>query len=141
MDTPHVGDAALALASVAVHMARLPLHVVERLPGMRRLAWEGATVRARLRSRLEGVVEDVLRAPEVERALDRAFTVALEHETMPQLVEAVLASPGLDRIRAALTDQTATLAEQVVAGTRSQVDPLDDGAERARGWRRRPRPA
>jgi hypothetical protein len=38
---------------------------------MRRLAQEGALVRLRLRSALEGRIDDLLRAPEVERVVER----------------------------------------------------------------------
>src|SRR4051812_38639810 len=71
--SPHakLSDAALAVGVVVYETARLPLGLVERLPGMRRLAAEGALVRLRLRSALEGRLDDVLCAPEVERAIGR----------------------------------------------------------------------
>jgi hypothetical protein len=205
MDTrPDLGDAALAVAAAALNLARVPLRAAERLPGMGVLAAEGAAVRARARSRLEGLFEDVLRAPEVERAIDRliagglpdavvrsllehrvvertaaelaatadlegALTAALENEVTQELLRAVLASPGFDRllvqatdralrgpevqrviehvaaspeIREALTLQSTTLAEEMVAGVRTRAETLDDVAERTvRGWLRRPRTA
>ena len=67
-----LSDAALAVGVVVYETARVPLGLVERLPGMRRLAAEGALARLRLRSALEGRLNDVLCAPEVERAIDRA---------------------------------------------------------------------
>ena len=67
-----LSDAALAVGVVVYETARVPLGLVEQLPGMRRLAAEGALVRLRLRSALEGRLNDVLCAPEVERAIDRA---------------------------------------------------------------------
>ena len=202
--TPDLGDAALAVAAVAVGMARLPLRAAAHLPGMGTLAREGAMVRARLRSRAEGLLYEVLAAPEIERANDHALagplpdaivaslleqrvpervaaeiasevdlevavTAALDHETTQALVQAVLLSPGFDRVlvqatdralrgpemqrviehvasspevRAALTAQSAGHAEEMVAGVRSRAEALDDVAERTvRGWLRRPRPA
>jgi hypothetical protein len=202
--TPDLGDAALAVAAAALGMARLPLRVAAHLPGMGALAREGAMVRARLRSRAEGLTYELLGAPEVERLIDRALagplpdaivaslleqhvpervaaeiaaevdlevavTAALDHETTQRIVHAVLLSPGFDRVlvqatdralrgpemqrviehvaaspevRAALTQQSATLAEEMVAGVRTRAEALDDVAERTvRGWLRRPRPA
>ena len=202
--TPDLGDAAIAVAAVAVNMARLPLQVAAHLPGMRLLANEGAAIRARLRSRAEGMLYEALGAPEIERVIDRALagplpdaivgslleqrvpervaaeiaadvdlevavTAALDHETTHRLIQAVLLSPGFDRmlvqatdralrgpemqrvvehvaaspeVRAALTAQSASLAEEMVAGVRSRAEALDDVAERTvRGWLRRPRPA
>jgi hypothetical protein len=203
-DRPELADAALAVAVAAYDVARLPLYFVRRLPGMRRLAADGAVIRARARSRLEGLIEDLLSAPEVERAIDRviagpipdavvrsllehrvvervttelvvtgelddAIGRALESESTQRLVQTVLASPGLDRmmlqatdralsgpemqrviehvaaspeIRQALTRQSTTMAEEMVAGVRTHAETLDDVAERTvRGWLRRPRPA
>jgi hypothetical protein len=197
-------DAALALAVVAYETARLPLNIAARLPGMRRLAEEGALVRIRLRSALEGQIDQVLCAPEVERAVDRviagtlpdaivrsllehhvverlaqelatdieidaAVNAALAHETTQRLVTALIASPGLDRlliqatdralngpeiqrviehvaaspeVRAALTQQSTTLAAEMAEGLRSRAEDIDDVAERTvRGWLRRPHPA
>ncbi len=202
--SPDVGDAALAVGNVLLETARLPLRVAGRLPGMRRLAAEGAAVRARARSRIEGLIGDVLSSPEVERAIDRvlagtlpdvvvrsllehqvverlaeelaatadidaAVTAALEHDTTQRLVAAVIGSPGLDRllvqatdralrgpelqlviehvaasseVRAALTQQSTTLAQEMADGIRTRAGTLDDAAERTvRGWLRRPHPA
>ena len=199
-----IGDAALAVGYVAFEIARVPLRAAERLPGMGRLATEGAASRARTRSRLEGLLDDVRRAPEVERAIDRllASTVpdavvrslienhviervalelaetvdvdavvvtALEHETTQQFVSAVIASPGLDQllvqatdralrgpelqrviehvaasdeVRAALTQQSTTLAQEMAQGLRTKAESLDEIAERTvHGWFRRPHPA
>jgi hypothetical protein len=201
---PDLGNAALAVGNVAYEWAKLPLGVVARLPGMRRLAEEGALVRLRARSRLEGLLDEVLTSPEVERAADRviagrlpdaivrsllehqvverlaaelvaeieidaAVDAALEHETTQQLVAAIIASPGLDRllvqatdralrgpelqrviehvspspeVRAALQQQSASLAGEMAEGLRTRAENLDDVAERTvRGWLRRPHPA
>jgi len=199
-----IADAAVAVGYVAFEIARVPLRAAERLPGMGRLAAEGAAIRARTRSRLEGLLDDVLQAPEVERAIDRllASTVpdavvrslienhvvervalelaetvdvdavvvtALEHETTQQFVAAVIASPGLDQllvqatdralrgpelqrvidhvaasdeVRAALTQQSTTLAAEMAQGLRTRAERLDEVAERTvHGWFRRPHPA
>jgi hypothetical protein len=199
-----IGDAAVAVGYVAVELVRVPLRAAERLPGMDRLAAEGAAIRARTRSRLEGLLDDVLRAPEVERAIDRllASTVpdaivrslienhvvervalelaenvdvdavvvtALEHQTTQDFVAAVIASPGLDQllvqatdralrgpelqrviehvaasdeVRAALTQQSTTLAAEMAQGLRTRAERLDEVAERTvHGWFRRPHPA
>jgi hypothetical protein len=71
MDPPRIADATFAVANAVFEVARIPLHAIERLPGMRFLTFEGTFVRARFRSRLEGVVDDALAAPEVARAIDR----------------------------------------------------------------------
>jgi hypothetical protein len=197
-------DAAVAVAYVTVEAARVPLNFAARLPGMGRLSAEGAAIRARTRSRLEGLLDEVLRAPEVERAIDRvlsgtlpdaivqslienqvaervalelaetvdvdaAVVAALDHETTQQFVAAVIASPGLDRllvqatdralrgpelqrviqhvaaspeVRAALTQQSTTLAEEMAQGLRSRAERLDEVAEKTvHGWFRRPHPA
>src|SRR4051794_8153400 len=84
---PDLGDAALAVAMVAIDTARIPLRAVQRLPGMRRLAAEGALVRVRARSRLEGVLDDLLCAPEVERAVDRVLAGTLPDAIVRSLLE------------------------------------------------------
>ena len=84
---PNVGDAALAVANVAFEWAKLPVLAAARLPGMGRIAAEGALVRARLRSRLEGLLDDVLTAPEVERAIDRVLAGTLPDAIVRSLIE------------------------------------------------------
>ncbi len=174
----NLGDAALALADVAYNLAKIPMQAAERLPGMSRLAAEGAGVRARARSVLEGMAEDAVdwllagRLPDAvarsavehqvaERIaaelaesmdLELAVTTALDNETTERLVQAVLVSPAMQRtieyvasspeVRAALTSQSTTLAEEMVSGVRTRAETFDDVAERTvRGWLRRPRPA
>jgi hypothetical protein len=45
-------------------------------------------------------------------------------------------------VRAALTAQSSSLAEEMVSGVRTRAETFDDVAERTvRGWLRRPRPA
>ena len=88
MDTrPDLRDAAIGLASVAIETARIPLHLVRRLPGMTVLAREGAAVRMRTRSRLEGLIGDALGAPEVERAVDRMLAGPLPDAVVRSLLD------------------------------------------------------
>lgn len=132
MDTrPDPADAALALAAAAVSLARIPLAVAVRMPGMARLAADGAIVRARLLSRLEGLAEEIAerllagRLPDTvvrlaiehqvaERIaaelvvaidLEAAVTDALDAERTQLLVQTVLASPGFDRLLVQATDR------------------------------------
>src|SRR5699024_8745149 len=70
---PNLADAALAVGVTAYEVARIPLCLAVRLSMVRRLAAEGALVRMRLRSKLEGQIDEVLCAPEVERAIDRVL--------------------------------------------------------------------
>jgi hypothetical protein len=70
---PNLADAALAVSVTTYEVARVPVHIAARLPVVRRLAAEGALVRLRLRSKLEGEIDRVLCSPEVERAIDRAL--------------------------------------------------------------------
>jgi hypothetical protein len=124
MDTrPDLGDAAFALAAVALSAARMPLHAAERLPGMHRIASDGAVVRARVRSRMEGLAEDGVdwllagRLPDAvarsaiehhvaERIADElaasvdlegAIATALDSELTDRVIQAVLASPAMQR--------------------------------------------
>jgi hypothetical protein len=175
---PNMGDAALALASVAYNLAKIPMHAAERLPGMQRLAEEGAVVRARARSILEARAEETIDwllagrlpdavarsavehqvaeriAAELAESMDveLAVTTALDNATTERLVQAVLVSPAMQHtieyvasspeVRAALTAQSGSLAEEMVSGVRTRAETLDDVAERTvRGWLRRPRPA
>jgi hypothetical protein len=68
---PDLADAALAAASAAIDLARLPLGLAARLPGVRLLAREGALVRPRVRSQVEGLLTRALDAPEAHRILQR----------------------------------------------------------------------
>jgi hypothetical protein len=88
-----LGAVAFALANVVLETARVPLHAAEHLPGMGLLSREGAFVRLRLRSRLEGVVVDLLCAPEVERAVDRLVAGAL-HRRSPDSGDAPQPGPA-----------------------------------------------
>jgi hypothetical protein len=97
-----LGTAAFAVANVVVETARVPLGVVEHFPGIRTLTREGAAVRGRLRSRLEGVVTDLLCAPEAERAIDRIIDRAL---LRPELTSAIARTVASPEVQAALAAQ------------------------------------
>jgi hypothetical protein len=177
------------------------------------LAADGRRAEAWARSRLEQLAEEILAAPEVERALDRVLAgpltdalgrsiaehrvaervatqllaaadldrvvdAVLEHELMTRAIDRALASPGLERLLVqvlesrlidgltervlespemdrvvehiasspqvldAISTQTQTLAEEMVADVRRRTHSVDDAAERTvRGWLRRPRPS
>jgi hypothetical protein len=120
---PNLGDAALAVANVAWGAARLPLSVAARLPGVGRMAADGAIVRARARSRLEALAEEgvdwllagrlpdaVARsalehhvaeriASELARQLDVEVAVAavMDHETTQRLIQAVMDSVAIQQ--------------------------------------------
>jgi hypothetical protein len=70
-------NATFAVGCAVAETARIPLRAAERLPGIGYLSFEGAAVKARLRSRLEGLLEDLLAAPEIERAIDRTLSGAI----------------------------------------------------------------
>jgi hypothetical protein len=140
---PDLGDAALALAAVAFDMARVPVRAAERLPGMRLLATEGAAVRARLRSRLAGLAEDVLRAPEVERALDRVIAGGLpdavvrsllEHHVVERTAAELAATADLDgAITAMLEHETTQRLVQAVLASPGLDRMLAQATDRALG--------
>jgi hypothetical protein len=80
-------DAAFALGSVAVDAARVPLDMVRWLPGLRRIALDGAFVRERVQSRAEGLAGaavDRLLASSLPDAITRS---ALEHR-LPERIAA-----------------------------------------------------
>jgi hypothetical protein len=54
---------------------------------MRHLAREGAMVRMRTRSRLEGLLDEALQAPEIERAVDRVIAGPLPDAVVRSLLE------------------------------------------------------
>jgi hypothetical protein len=116
-DRPDVADAALAVAYVAYEAARLPLGLVARAPGMRRLAADGAVVRARMRSRLEALTEEVLAAPEVARAIDRLLAGTLpdavvrsllQHRVVERIVAELAATTDFDVAVTAVLDREST---------------------------------
>jgi hypothetical protein len=94
----------------------------------------------------EELVVNTLDDPGLDRLLERAMASRmvddltariLDSAQLQQVIDHVVASPEL---RAALTQQTAGLAEDVAAGVRSRTVRADDAAERfARALLRRPR--
>jgi hypothetical protein len=110
---------------------------------------------------LDRLIEAVLEHELTERALDRALASpglerllvqVLESRLVDGLTARVIESPEMDRVVAhvasspelldAITHQTQSLAEEMVADVRRRSQTVDDVAERTvRGWLRRPRPS
>ena len=80
---PRLINATFAIGNVVFETARIPLRAAERLPGIGYLSFEGASVKARLRSRLEGLIDDVLATPEFERAIDQTIARSLARRDVP----------------------------------------------------------
>src|SRR3954465_1283317 len=118
---PNMGDAALALASVAYNLAKIPVHVAERLPGMQRLATEGAIVRARARSILEARAEETIDWLLAGNLPDAVARSAVEHQVA-------------ERIAAELADSM----DLEVAVTTAPDNEMTGWLRRG-GWRRRAR--
>ena len=115
----------------------------------------GSLPEAAVRSAAEHQLAQRLAAEIVARPeFERAFTAALEHQLTERLLteaidsrlaDHVVQSPEFQRtveqvagspaVRAALTRQSATLAEELVGGVRSRAEPADDRLV----FRRRPR--
>jgi hypothetical protein len=107
---------------------------------------------------IERVARPVLAAPDVEAALTsmlaeertrRLVEQALDSTLTAQVTDHLLKSPEVERaveqiassaaVRAALANQTTSLAGELAAGVRRRAERLDDAAERtARRWLRRP---
>jgi hypothetical protein len=80
------------------------------------------------------VVDEAMEAGLVAQLTDRV----LESPEMQRMIQYIAGSPDL---RAAMAEQTAGLADEMVSGVRSKAQSMDDLAERTvRGWLRRPRP-
>jgi hypothetical protein len=80
------------------------------------------------------VVDEAMEAGLVAQLTDRV----LESPEMQRVIQYIASSPDL---RAAMAEQTAGLADEMVSGVRSKAQSMDDLAERTvRGWLRRPRP-
>ena len=91
--SPKLLNATFAVGNAVFETARIPLRAAERLPGIGYLSFEGAAVKARLRSRLEGLLDDLLAAPEVERAIDQLVTRSLERRAAPADAAAASTAP------------------------------------------------
>src|SRR5829696_82294 len=109
---------------------------------------------------VDRVVAAVLESELMEQALDRALESpalerlvvrVLDSQLVDGLTERVLHSPEMDRVVEyvatspqvldAVSRQTQSLADEMVADVRRRTHSVDDSAERiARGWLRRPRP-
>jgi len=107
---------------------------------------------------IERVARPVLAAPAVEDALAamlaeertrRIVEQALDSHLAAQVTDHLLQSPDVERaveqiassaaVRAALVNQSSSLAGELAAGMRDRAERLDDKAERtARRWLRRP---
>ena len=107
---------------------------------------------------VERVARPMLAAPEVEDTLTslleeertlRLVEQALDSRLTAQVTDHLLKSPDVERaveqiassaaVRAALANQTTSLAGELAAGVRRRAERLDDSAERtARRWMRRP---
>ena len=84
--------------------------------------------------------------------LERLVVQVLESRFIDDLTERVLDSPEMDavvehiatspQVLDAVSQQTQSLAQEMVADVRRRTQTVDDVAERTvRGWLRRPRPA
>jgi uncharacterized RDD family membrane protein YckC len=106
---------------------------------------EGEAASARETERTERLVAQVLASPALERILAEALESRITVDVTDRIVRSeafrgalkqVLSSPEL---RAALTEQSKSLAEEIAAGLRRRMFRLDDAAERRpRRWFRRP---
>jgi uncharacterized RDD family membrane protein YckC len=98
---------------------------------------ESAAVSALEDKRTEQIVKRVLASP----AFERMLVEALESQVAADMTERLLSSPETERalervltspaVRAALTQQTASLADETAAGLRTRTRRLDDAAERS----------
>ncbi|MEN3283557.1 MAG: hypothetical protein V7607_4697, partial [Solirubrobacteraceae bacterium] len=112
------------------------------------LADSGAATRRRLQAQGQAALERALdrESPELEHLLVRVLDSRLAAELtdrvmrspeMQQMIGHIASSPEL---RAAMSEQSAGLADEMVAGVRRRTASMDDVAERTvRGWLRRPR--
>jgi sirohydrochlorin ferrochelatase len=110
---------------------------------------------------LDRVIGAVLDHQLTERAVDRALASpglerlvirVLESRLVDELTEQVLRSAEMERVvehiatspqvAAAVSQNTQTLAEEMLTDVRRRTHTVDDVAERTvRGWLRRPRPS
>ena len=80
------------------------------------------------------VVDEAMEAGLASQLTDRV----LQSPDMQRVIEYLASSPDL---RAAMAEQTAGLADEMVSGVRTRAQSMDDMAERTvRGWLRRPKP-
>jgi hypothetical protein len=93
------------------------------------------------------LLESALASPGTERLVG----AVLESRLVPELTDRILASEEMQAVlayvarspelRRALTEQSSSLADEMVGGLRTRSESLDSAAETTiRGWLRRPRP-
>ena len=106
---------------------------------------EAVVVQGSESERTERAVEQVMASP----ALERALADALESQLTVEFTERLVGSPAFrlalrnvlssDEVRAALTGQSKSLAEEMATGLRGRVSRVDDAAEHGpRRWLHRP---
>jgi uncharacterized RDD family membrane protein YckC len=147
----HVVDGALAGAlPEAIARSFIEHRVIERVLAEVLTSAEprGEIVSARETEQTEPLVAQVLASPALEQALSDALESRLTLDVTDRIVRSpafkhaltqVLSSPEL---RAALTGQSMSFAEELVAGLRQRLRKLDDAIERRprRWFHRTPRP-
>jgi hypothetical protein len=145
MDRALAGPLTEALArSLAEH------RVAERLAGelVAKGALEEALTSALEHEEAQRLLERAIASP----GLERLIITVLESRLVPELTDRILASREMQAVleyvakspelRRALTEQSSSLAEEMVDGLRSRTETLDAAAETTiRGWLRRPRPS
>lgn len=124
--------------------------VAERLAGelVATGAVEHAMIGALEHDEARRLLESALASPGTERLL----AAVLESRLVPELTDRILASEEMQAVlryvatspelRRAMTEQSSSLAEEMVGGLRERTESLDGAAEATiRGWLRRPRPS
>jgi hypothetical protein len=111
-------------------------------------AFEHALIGALEHDEAQRLLERALASPGTERLV----AAMLESRLVPELTDRILASEEMQAVlayvakspelRRALTEQSSSLAEEMVDGLRGRTEGLDAAAETTiRGWLRRPRPS
>jgi hypothetical protein len=124
--------------------------VAERLAG--ELVSSGAVDEALTAALEHEAAQELLERALASPGLERLLITMLESRVVPELTDRILRSPEMQtvleyvatspEVRRALTQQSSSLADEMVGGLRSRTESLDDATERTvRGWLRRPRPA
>ena len=124
--------------------------VAERLAGelVAQGAMEDALTSALEHEEAQRLLEHAIASP----GLERLIATVLESKLVPELTDRILASREMQAVleyvakspelRRALTEQSSSLAEEMVDGLRGRTESLDAAAETTiRGWLRRPRPS
>jgi hypothetical protein len=149
-ETARTVDRALAgPLTEAVGRSLAEHRVADRLAGelVATGAVEHAMIAALEHEEARRLLESALASPGTEQLVG----AVLESRLVPELTDRILASPEMQAVlayvakspelRRALTEQSSSLAEEMVGGIRSRTETLDTAAETTiRGWLRRPRP-